>query len=167
MCLWCSVGAHLHSPYDFNFYIQNFTVRWTSSLLPAHSEVTVEYKFRPDDKLEPLDFHLSGWMIYNDTSSPPIMYRSVFFNQTIEVAEKGGSGWSIRSLLTTLLVLGALAAGAYVFLSQTTVGKKAAKRATAAAHSTQEKPAAWEATVYKPKAQQKAAGAKQTKKTQQ
>lgn len=70
-----SVGAHLHSPYDMNFFIQNFTVRWTSNLLPPRSEVTVEYRFVPNERLEPLDFHMSGWLIYNDTKPTPIIYR--------------------------------------------------------------------------------------------
>jgi hypothetical protein len=146
------------------FWIQNFTVRWTSNLLPPHSEVTVEYKFKPDEKLEPLDFHLSGWVIYNDSSSTPIIYRSLFFNQTVEVLEKS-AGWSVQSFFTTLLILAGVALGGYVLLSQTAFGKKAAKRATAVAHSAQDKAAAWEvAQVYKPKAVQKAAGAKQMKK---
>lgn len=38
------------------------TVRWASALLPPRSEVTLEYRFRPDEKLEPLQFLLSGWV---------------------------------------------------------------------------------------------------------
>lgn len=154
-----SVGAHLHSPYDFNFYVQNFTVRWTSNLLPPQSEVTVEYKFRPDEKLEPLDFHLSGWLIYNDSSSTPIIYRSLFFNQTIEVTERR-SEWTFQSLLTSGLVLAGIAIVGYVVLSQTNVGKKAAKRVTASTASAEQQAASWDTKIYKPSTVQKSVGSK-------
>jgi hypothetical protein len=153
------VGAHLHSPYDFNFFVQNFTVRWTSNLLPPNSEVTVEYKFRPDEKLEPLDFHLSGWLIYNDSASTPIIYRSLFFNQTVEVTERR-SEWTIQSFFTTALVLAGIAIAGYVVLSQTAVGKKATKRVTASAASSEggNASAGWDAKIYKPSTVQKAVG---------
>jgi hypothetical protein len=128
-------------------------------LLPPKSEVTVEYKFRPDEKLEPLDFHLSGWLIYNDSASTPIIYRSLFFNQTVEVAEKRAE-WTVQSFFTTALVLAGIAIAGYVALAQTAVGKKTSKRLAASAAPTGEAAAAWTASVYKPATVQKAVGSK-------
>lgn len=148
------VGAHLHSPFDTNFYVQNFTVRWISQLLPPRSEATIEYRFRPDEKLEPLDFHFSGWLIYNDSATVPIIYRSLFLNQTVEVLERRAH-WTVQSVLTYALVLGGAAIAAYVALQQGALGKKVARR-TAVADPVAS--GAWDTKVYQPAKVQRAAG---------
>lgn len=152
------------------------TVRWTAALLPPQSEVTVEYRFRPDERLEPLDFLLSGWVIYNDTSATPVIYRSLFVNQTVEVTEKRAE-WTIQSALTYTLLAAGAAIVAYVVMqaqgSTAAKGKKSrssvAAPAAAAAVATPDHdsvaaaPAAWDVKVYRP-GQQKAVGAKRAQK---
>jgi hypothetical protein len=152
------VGAHLHSPYDVNYYVQNLTARTTSGLLPAKSELTVEYKFTPDAKLETLDFHFSGWVIYNDTAAT-VLYRSLYANHTVSMIEKRGE-WSLQSVLTYLVTIGALAAAAYFGMQTTATGQKVKKAATAATTVTADVQTPWAATAYRPANVQKAAGAK-------
>lgn len=170
------VGAHLHSPYDQNFYVQNMTVRWTSSLLPPHSEVTIEYRFRPDEKLEPLPFLLSGWLIYNDSTVPtPIIYRSLFVNTTVEVLEKRAE-WTVASTITWLFTIAGLSLAAYVVVQNTNIlgavtgasGKKGKSRPSASPSA--DEPSAggassgWDVKVYKPTNVQKAFGSKKMQK---
>jgi hypothetical protein len=170
------VGAHLHSPYDEKFYVQNFTVRWLAALLPPQSEVTVEYKFRPDEKLETLDFLLSGWLIYNDSQPTPVIYRSLFHNSTIEVQERR-FGWNLQSALTYALGFAGVAVVGYAIaqqqggvgkLTQSVLGKKSKKsrRDPAASPEAEGSPVAagWETKVYKPAAVQKAVGSKKSQK---
>jgi len=158
------VGAHLHSPFDYNFYVQNFTVRWTSNLLPPRSEVTVEYRFRPDPNLEPLDFQLSGWLIYNDSAPTPVIYRSMFVNQTIEVLERRQE-WTASSIITWIFVLAGLGLAGYVALNLTQGGKKTKSRASTPSVDGVKSPSAgWETQVYKPAQVQKAFGSKKEKK---
>ena len=78
----------------------------------------MEYRFTPDEKLDPLDFHLSGWLIYNDSSVPvAVMYRSLFVNGTVEVLERQAP-WTFASALGWALTLGALVAAAYFYAAQ-------------------------------------------------
>ena len=50
------IGAQLHSPYDYSYFIQNFTVRELEAVVGPGQETTVEYRFHPDPSLEPIDF---------------------------------------------------------------------------------------------------------------
>jgi len=123
------IGAHLHSPYDYGYYIQNFTVREVEGSVEPGSQISLEYSFKPDLSLEPLEFHLSGWVIYNDSEAN--MFRSLFVNGTIELTE-AQSDFDVRSVFTWFLLLAALGLVAYVgFNTFATPGqKKTMKRAT-------------------------------------
>jgi len=183
------IGAHLHSPYDQSFYVQNFTVRYTSALLPPRSEVTVEYRFRPDERLDALDYHLSGWLIYNDSSIPtPIIYRSLFVNSTVETLERR-SEWTAQSAVAWTVGLAGFAVVAYAVaqsqggaqkLINNVVGaaggkksKKSRASASTSAPSTGSKTdgeptaspsAGWEVKAYRPATVQKAVGGKKHQK---
>jgi len=179
------IGAHLHSPYDQSFYVQNFTVRYTSALLPPRSEVTVEYRFRPDERLDALDYHLSGWLIYNDSSIPtPIIYRSLFVNATVETLERRAE-WTAQSALAWTVGLVGFGAVAYAVaqsqggaskLINTVVGaaggkksKKSRASSSSAAAKADGEPAAspsagWEVKAYRPSTVQKAVGSKKHQK---
>lgn len=163
------VGAHLHSPYDLNFYVQNYTVRWTSNLLPPKSEVTVEYRFRPDEKLDPLDYHLSGWLIYNDTAPTPIIYRSLFVNSTIEMLERRME-WNVQTVLTYTLASAGLGIAAYVFYQHSQSSRPRKSRSSASsvsdgvsAASSSLAAVGWDTKVYRPATVQKAVGGKKPK----
>jgi hypothetical protein len=78
-----NVGGHLHSPFDFNYYIQNFTVKEIASEVDGESQISVEYKFMADPSLEPLEFWFSGWVEYNSTDGEG--FRSTFVNGTVDL----------------------------------------------------------------------------------
>jgi len=107
-----SIGAHLHSPYDFSYYIQNFTERDVfDGVVEPGAQVSLEYIFKPDPSLEPLEFHLSGFVTYNNSEN--MMFRSTFVNGTIELIE-AQSDFDIRGIFTWFLGVAALGLIAYV-----------------------------------------------------
>ena len=171
-----------------SFYVQNFTVRWTSALLPPKSEVTLEYRFRPDERLDALDYHLSGWLIYNDSAPTPIIYRSLFVNQTVEIVERRAE-WTAQSALAYGLATVGIATAAYVFaqsqggvgkaVASLTGGKKKSSRrshvssgssdAAASPDASSNSPssaaaAGWDVKAYRPASVSKAVGKKREQK---
>jgi len=162
-----AVGAALHSPFDYNYYIQNFTYREVNSIVGPGEEVTVEYQFTPDKSLEPLEFHLSASLYYNDTTNDKF-WRATFINGTIELIEKP-SEFTAKTLFTYVLAFAALGLAGYIglnvsgALNKTTVergtrGAAPSEKAKAAAAST------WEEQEYKPRKKALAFGAKKNKK---
>ena len=141
------IGAQLHSPFDFSYYIQNFTVRETESIVGPGQETTIEYRFRPDPALEPIEFQLSVWSIYN--SSEGRMYQSTVFNDTVELVEKR-EPWSVSSVINYSLVLAGLGVIGYVgySLTQGSGGKK--KKRVKRVEGAPVVKAEWATTAYTP-----------------
>ena len=148
------------------------TVRWASALLPPRSEVTLEYRFRPDEKLEPLQFLLSGWVIYNDSSVPTqVIYRNLFVNSTVEVVERRAE-WTVASVITWMLTIAGLGVAGYVVAQNTSIlssvtgsgsggkGHKGKKSSHIDDADSAAAAASWDVKVYKPSNAQKAFGAK-------
>lgn len=176
------VGAHLHSPYDFTYYIHNFTIREQEALLGPGGETTIEYRFRPDPSLEPLEFTFSAWVVYN--SSQGKLYQNQVVNTTIELIEKA-EPWSVTyvaSSLFTFGVLAASAAGAAWIAGYDVLGyvqniiagqtkKRKSHRSTSSkssssgdAASSDEIASGWETVAYTPAAKSKAVKKKGSKK---
>jgi len=126
-----AIGAHLHSPFDFSYYIQNFTAYEVEGTVAPGEQLSLEYVFKPDPQLEPLEFHLSGWILYNDSDNN--MFRSTFVNGTIELTE-AQSDFDIRGVFTWFLAVAALGLILYVgfnVLATPEQKKSVAKRAGA------------------------------------
>jgi translocon-associated protein subunit alpha len=127
-----AIGAHLHSPFDFTYYIQNFTAYEIEGTVGPGEQLALEYTFKPDPSLEPLEFHLSGWILYNDSDNN--MFRSTFVNGTIELIE-AQSDFDIRGVFTWFLAVAALGLIVYVgfnVFATPEQKKSVAKRAGAA-----------------------------------
>ncbi len=76
--------------------------------LPSGSELSFEYEFLPDARLEPRDFVVALTVVYHDNKGN--YFSNTFFNNTIEIIEiKKMIDWE---LIFLFLILGALAAGA-------------------------------------------------------
>lgn len=109
------VAAFLHSPYDLNYYIQNFTAKAIGGVAAPSAQIGLEYKVTPDEKLEPLEFWLSGFVEYTmEGSDEP--YTQMFVNTTVELFDDKSS-FDIASFLTTFMVLAGLGMAAYTALS--------------------------------------------------
>lgn len=162
------VAAFLHSPYDLNYYIQNFTAKAVSGMAGPSSQVSFEYKVTPDAKLEPLEFWLSGFVEYTmEGSDEP--YQQMFVNTTVELFDGRGS-FEFSSVFTVVLVLGALGvagrSGALNAAEKVT-GKKRKKLTGAAKGPADYMPSEeWDVAAYKPsdKSRTRARGGKKASK---
>jgi len=156
-----AIGAFFHSPYDYSYYIQNFSYRDVGVILQGHWQVTFEYVFAPDRGLEPVDYWLSGWIDYN--SSEGREYRSTWYNGTVTLVEKNAE-FDFRKSLGYLFLL-ALAGGAIYFALnyQTLTGgkkKKERKPFTERVVVHKETTDAEWGSIYKPAAQSRRVGSK-------
>jgi len=123
-----AVGAHLHSPFDFSYYIQNFTAREVDATVHPGHEQSIEYVFVPDKSLEPLEFWLSAWVQYNDSNDR--VFRTTYTNGTIELVEKP-SEFNPREFFTwvvTLAVIGVVVYFVFVQPNQSS-GSRSSSRA--------------------------------------
>lgn len=103
-----AIFGSLNSPADFRLYVQNFTQQVYLRDLPSGSELSFEYEFMPDARLEPRDFVVALTVVYHDNKGN--YFSNTFFNSTIEIIEvKKLIDWE---LIFLFLILGALAAGA-------------------------------------------------------
>lgn len=128
------VRAHLHSAYDFTYYIQNYTGKDPNAVLYPNTEVSLEYTFVPDKTLETLEYWMSAYVTYNDTNNR--VFRSTFTNTTIELIE-GDSVFTVNQFFTYFLVAAGIGLVGYVatsFNSQSPA-RKSAERGTGKASS--------------------------------
>jgi len=166
-----AIGAFFHSPYDYSYYIQNFSAKEVGVTLAGHWQVTFEYVFAPDKGLEPLDYWLSGWILYNSTEGRE--YLSTWYNGTVQLVEKDAE-FDIRRVFSYFLLASGIGLVVYVVInfSQSGSGKKKRERrpvsseqSTAKAESAAED---WgvQDLVYTPAAQARRAGSKKAKRPQ-
>jgi len=111
------VGAYFHSPYDFNYYMHNFTVKslLSDDVVEPHTQFSVEYTFTPEVNLidGSLDFTMSAFIDYNSTGEEIEQFRSVVFNSTITIIE-AASTVDIRRFYTGFLVLAGIGLLIYI-----------------------------------------------------
>lgn len=122
------IAAFLHSPFDLNYFIQNFTGKAVSGVAAPSAQISLEYKVTPDEKLEPLEFWLSGYVEYTmEGSDEP--YTQMFVNTTIELYDSRTS-FDFSNLFTTVLMMATIGGFAYFGLSagaEKVTGKKKKK----------------------------------------
>jgi len=131
------VAAFLHSPFDLNYYIQNFSgseVR--GGMVGPKSQMSLDYQFMPDANLEPLEFWMSGVVDYQADGSDKV-YQSTFLNETVTLINTGSAG-ELTIILSTLVLLGAFGVGIYTLMNSTKKGAKAKKKFTAKPEVTEE-----------------------------
>jgi hypothetical protein len=153
------IGAHLHSPYDYSFFIQNFSVRAVGAVVEAKQEVSLEYVFRPDKTLEPSEYWLSGWLVYNDSNDR--QYMRAYHNTTIELSEAASSSLIDLQQVFLVATLGGLFAMAFFGVTNyVNQGKKkrTSRPATATTERSDGEPkldSSWDPVIYKqaPKSQ--------------
>jgi len=156
------VAGFLHSPFDLNYYIQNFTVKPVSTGVAAPgSQLTLEYKITPDMALEPLEFWLSGFVEYTMEGSDEL-FRQHFVNTTIDLYDN--KGIDITSTLMTMTLLSAIVGGLYYAGSEgveKVTGKKMKKKFVPA-KATDPAPE-WEVKAYKASDRSRKAGSRNKK----
>lgn len=74
----------LNSPFDFNYYMQNFSaVSYNTTVLPGE-EYTFKYTFEPHSNLDPVDFNVALTVFYEDEDE---LFATTFFNQSVSFHE--------------------------------------------------------------------------------
>lgn len=146
-----AIGASIHSPYDFNYHIQNFSYKVLAEELRPRLEYTLEFTFKPDVKLEPLEYWLSCGVILNGTNR---FFKQVPYNGTITLTNADMS-IGAHDVFTYLLSMGLLGAGTYgIFLF---LSSKKKKRATPSQSASNASAAdlGWQTTGHTQKAAKK------------
>jgi len=162
-----SVQGFLHSPFDYTYYIQNFTARhFASAVLKPNEQLTLEYTFKPDKSLEALEFWLSGYVDYNATAEEgkePEQFRSYFTNSTIELIEKQSDA-NVKRVFTYFLATAAAGIVGYIAWSLTNPQQSSSSSSSSTSSSSSGKSrgesSEWEAEVYKPAKESRAVGRK-------
>jgi len=157
-----AIGAFFHSPFDYSYYIQNFSYRDVGVILQGHWQVTFEYIFMPDRGLEPVEYWLSGWIDYN--SSEGREYRSTWYNGTVTLVEKSVEFDFRKTLGYLFLIFLAVALGYFILNYQTLTGGKKKKERKPFSERVPVVPkettdSDW-GTIYKPAAQSRRVGSK-------
>lgn len=152
------VATFLHSPYDLSYFIQNCTAKELSGVAAPNTQISLEYKFTPDMKLEALEYWLSGYVEYTVEGSDEL-FMQVFVNSTVHLYDDK-AGVDIFNTFTTLLMvatIGAMAYGAFSVAAAKTGLKKKKKYvppAPVAASDADD----WEVNTYKQSDKSRAAG---------
>merc|ERR1711907_389561 len=114
-----AVGAHLHSVYDYSYYIANFTVQEVNTPLPNGGELTLEYHI-PPLTLEPIDFWLSGWVEFR--AEDGLKYREAFYNSTVTLVNPPLEFDSGQAFIY-LVAIGIVGSCVYFFVGVPAAGK--------------------------------------------
>lgn len=96
-----TIGAYLHSPYDFSYHIQNFSHREVGVVLEPGSQVSIEYNVNPNN-FEPLECWFSAFILYNDSDDK--QYKTTFVNGTLELVDKP-SDFNFRRIFSYFFAL--------------------------------------------------------------
>jgi len=150
------IGAHLHSPIDISYYVQNLTARRVvDSAVGTRQQTSVEYMFFPDPSLEPSTFWFTAWVLYNNSRDE--MFINTFVNRTIELYEPN-TGLSASSSLLFLVLAGGIGFAGFTVLQKKkkTAGYKTVSSSGAPSESAGSSDEAQEdLPFYKPAAQPK------------
>jgi len=142
------IGAHLHHPHDYSFYIQNFTGRRVMGApVGPGQQAAAEYQFQIDPSLEPQEYGFSAWVIYNNSNEKVFMHT--FMNTTVELVEPATT-LSPRSLFTTFLTFAGVAVVAYVLYQVNASMKPSKKRRARVEQGTRETAPASDLPIYSP-----------------
>jgi len=147
------IGASLHSPFQLDYYIQNFSVRVYSSIIGPGAEQTFDYMFKPDARLEPLEFWLSGWVIFNNSETGQI-FQNYWTNSTLELVERP-SDLNARRVFTYFLAFAAAAMISYLAYHLTASPSKKSQTERGTRDSSSSSSSGFEAVAYSPAAASK------------
>jgi len=161
------VQTRLHSPYDYKYIIQNFTYREVGMAVDSRREASLEYLFQPDKGLEPIEYHLSAYIDYNDSSNA--QFRSFVYNDTVELIEKQSS-FDAKQFFSYFMLLGGFGLVGYILWSVSKPVTKPSRSKSAHVEQGTRADAAtvqkeWAGELYTPKAQSTAVKKRASKKT--
>lgn len=115
--VWGVMGS-LNSAKNFDLYVQNFTYGVVNRTVGAGGELSFDYVFEPNERLDTTDFILALSVFYEAQSASGNVIRAhstTFFNQTVTaVAGPQTVNNAMFMVLFTLFVAAAAGTGYYV-----------------------------------------------------
>ncbi|CAD7701158.1 unnamed protein product [Ostreobium quekettii] len=132
-----AIMGSLNHAGDFRVYYQNFSMQPLGITVPAGAELTMEYLFRPDPALPPMEFRIAITAFYSNVKGNE-WYSSTFFNETIEIVEaEKFFDTEVLFMYATIICLMALAVfGLVRWAASLSIFKKAVTTKKAKAAST-------------------------------
>lgn len=94
-----AVGGALHSPSQFDYYVQNFTLLYVNYTIGPGKELTFSYRFQPHSQLEPANYIISLDLFYEgkpledmtkdqETTLSSVIFRTTFHNATLAMKDE-------------------------------------------------------------------------------
>lgn len=80
------IAGSINSPISFAVHIQNFSAIAYKAIVPANTERSFSYQFKPSPQLPSNMYQIALTAFYSDASSAAA-YATTFFNKTVEFAE--------------------------------------------------------------------------------
>lgn len=125
--IWGVMGSlNMHN--NFNMYVQNFSYHGVNKTVSANKEMSLWYKFTPNERLDTRKFQLALSVFYEAQSSAGNAIRghsTTFFNETVgTVAGEQSIGNTTFMIILVLCIAGAVAVIVYL-LSGSQESKKA------------------------------------------
>jgi hypothetical protein len=141
------ISANLRSPFDYNYYIQNFTTKSASAVVGPNSQATLAYSFTPAKELEALEFWLSASVDY--TREDGRQFTHTLVNGTVELIESSSN--SASQLVMYVLVLAGLGGVGWLFTQGSAAGTITNSATTATKYSDEvENAGSWDDTkIYR------------------
>eukprot|EP00296_Roombia_truncata_P000570 JP436250.1.p1 GENE.JP436250.1~~JP436250.1.p1 ORF type:complete len:272 (-),score=99.94 JP436250.1:94-909(-) len=82
------VIGRLHSPYDFKYFIQNFTTIYPEIIVAPSEQTTIGYTIDPDANLDSRDYQFSVVVFFNhEPAATGGNFSSTVFNSTVFITE--------------------------------------------------------------------------------
>jgi len=118
-----AIMGSLNNPFDFSFYIQNYSYKPVGIMVRPGEEISFEYQFQLHPNLEPVEYALSHTVFYENDK---IGFSSTFFNQTVELYYSS-SDYDFDSILKILGSIGFTCFVVYITVTVCTLDKKPMK----------------------------------------
>ena len=116
------IGA-FNSPFDFNYFIQNFTEIEYGVLVDPTEQTSIAYRMNPSPNLDPMPFQLAAVVFYTVDDE---LYSTTVFNSTVELYEPK-SDFDAKQMFTYFAVTAIIALVVLVVMRYISDDKKRSK----------------------------------------
>lgn len=119
------IMGSLNSPFDFNYFIQNFSGYNYNMIVQEQEEYSFHYRFQTAINLDPVDYQVALTVFYENDDE---LFSHTFFNESVAFYEKG----ALIDFEYYFKVVGSLAMAVLVVLmfSSIAAGSKPAQAAS-------------------------------------
>jgi hypothetical protein len=78
-----AIMGSLNSPFNFDFYIQNYSYKLIGMAVNPGEEISLDYQFQLHPNLEPSEYVVAHTVFYENERRQP--FSTTFFNETVEL----------------------------------------------------------------------------------